>query len=101
MKDINKIIDSLSPVEQNLMYNALQKKLNRGPEYTIGTNRHGYYINSNNGSFRACRFEKKEYAELAYQVYKNMNPSEHLIYTIRSVFRLLNIDSEWAKQCYR
>lgn len=33
MKDINKIIDSLSPVEQNLMYNALQKKLNRGPEY--------------------------------------------------------------------
>lgn len=30
MKDINKIIDSLSPVEQNLMYNALQKKLNRG-----------------------------------------------------------------------
>ena len=35
MKDINKIIDSLSPVEQNLMYNALQKKLNRGPEYTI------------------------------------------------------------------
>lgn len=33
MKDINKIIDSLSPVEQNLMYNALQKKLNRGPEF--------------------------------------------------------------------
>lgn len=37
MKDINKIIDSLSPVEQNLMYNALQKKLNRGPEYTISS----------------------------------------------------------------
>lgn len=43
MKDINKIIDSLSPVEQNLMYNALQKKLNRGPEYTISydKSRHG------------------------------------------------------------
>ena len=27
MKDINKIIDSLSPGEQNVMYNALQKKL--------------------------------------------------------------------------
>ena len=97
MKDINKIIDSLNPVEQNVMYNTLQKRLNKGPEYSVGTDRHGYYINANNGSFRACRFEKKENAELAYQVYKNMNPSEHLIYTIRSVFRLLNINSEWTK----
>lgn len=38
MKDINKIIDSLSPGEQNVMYNALQKRLNRGPEYTIRKN---------------------------------------------------------------
>lgn len=47
MKDINKIIDSLSPVEQNLMYNALQKKLNRGPEYTISYDKIGatVYIN--------------------------------------------------------
>lgn len=97
MKDINKIIDSLSPGEQNVMYNALQRRLNKSPEYSVGTDRQGYYINANNGSFRACRFEKKEYAELAYQVYKSMNPSEHLIYTIRSVFRLLNIDSEWTK----
>lgn len=97
MKDINKIIDSLSPGEQNIMYNALQRRLNKSPEYSIGTDRHGYYINANNGSFRACRFEKKEYAELAYQVYKNMNPSEHLMYAIRGVFRLLNIDSEWTK----
>ena len=97
MKDINKIIDSLSPGEQNVMYNALQKRLNKSPEYSVGIDRHSYYINANNGSFRACRFEKREYAELAYQVYKNMNPSEHLIYTIRSVFRLLNIDSEWTK----
>ena len=37
MENIKKIIDSLSPVEQNLMYNALQKKLNRGPEYSVGT----------------------------------------------------------------
>lgn len=44
MKDINKIIDSLSPVEQNLMYNALQKKLNRGPEYTISYDKSGYYV---------------------------------------------------------
>lgn len=27
MKDINKIIDSLSPGEQNVMYNALRVKL--------------------------------------------------------------------------
>ena len=47
MKDINKIIDSLSPVEQNVMYNALQKKLNRGPEYTIRKNGTGYSIKPN------------------------------------------------------
>ena len=38
MENIKKIINSLSPVEQNLMYNALQKRLNRGPEYTIRKN---------------------------------------------------------------
>ena len=97
MKDINKIIDSLSPVEQGVMYNALCTKLDKKSEYNISKDEHGYYVSSDNGSFRACRFEKKEYAELAYQVYKNMNPSEHLIYTIRSVFRLLNINSEWTK----
>ena len=101
MENIKKIIDSLSPVEQLIMCNALQKRLNRGPEYTICKDEHGYYISSHNGLLGACRFEKKEYAELAYQVYKNMNPSEHLIYTIRSVFRLLNINSEWTKQYYR
>lgn len=45
MKDINKIIDSLSSVEQNLMYNALQKRLNRGPEYTIRKNGTNLMIN--------------------------------------------------------
>lgn len=35
MKDINKIIDSLSPGEQNVMYNALRVKLDKKPEYTI------------------------------------------------------------------
>ena len=97
MKDINKIIDSLSPGEQNVMYNALRIKLDKKPEYTISKDEHGYYVSSDNGLFRALRFEKKEYAELAYQVYKNMDSSEHLMYTIRGVFRLLNIDSEWTK----
>lgn len=30
-----------------------------------------------------------------------LKPDEHLMYTVRGVFRLLNIDSEWTKQCYR
>lgn len=93
MKDINKIIDSLSPREQGVMYNALCTKLDKKSEYNVSKDEHG----SDNGLFRALRFEKKEYAELAYQVYKNMDPSEHLAYTIRGVFRLLDIDSEWTK----
>lgn len=35
MKDINKIIDSLSPGEQNVMYNALRVKLDKKPEYRM------------------------------------------------------------------
>lgn len=97
MEKLNKIIDSLSSVEQNVMYNALQRRLNKSPEYSVDKDRYGYYISSDNGLFRACRFEKKEYAELAYQIYKNMYPSEHLAHTIKSVFRLLDIDSEWTK----
>ena len=97
MKDISKIINSLSPREQGVMYNALCTKLNKKSEYNVSKDEHGYYVSSDNGLFRACRFEKKEYAELAYQVYKNMHPNEHLMYTIKSVFRLLNIDSEWTK----
>lgn len=38
MKDINKIIDSLSPGEQNVMHVKLDKK----PEYTISKD--GYYV---------------------------------------------------------
>lgn len=97
MEDINKIIDSLSPREQGVMYNALRTKLNKKPEYTISKDEYGYYVSSDNGLFRALRFEKKEYAELAYQVYKNMDSNEHLAYIIRGVFRLLDIDSEWTK----
>ena len=97
MKDINKIIDSLSLEEQNVMYNALRLKLNKKPEYTINKDEYGYYINSDNGIPSTFRFDKKEHAELAYQIWKNVNPNEHLMYTIRSVFRLLNIDSEWTK----
>ena len=44
MDKINKIIDSLHRVEQNIMYNALQKRLNRSPEYTIDYDERGYYI---------------------------------------------------------
>ena len=97
MENINKIINSLSPREQGVMYNALCTKLDKKSEYNVSKDEHGYYVSSDNGLFRALRFEKKEYAELAYQVYKNMDTSEHLAYTIRSVFRLLDIDSEWTK----
>lgn len=93
MKDINKIIDSLSPGEQNVMYNALRVKLDKKPEYTISKD--GYYVSSDKRMFGTFRFEKKEYAELAYQIWKNMKPDEHLMYTVR--VRLLNIDSEWTK----
>ena len=99
MKDINKIIDSLSPGEQNVMYNALRVKLDKKPEYTISKDEHGYYVSSDKRMFGTFRFEKKEYAELAYQIWKNMKPDEHLMYTVR--VRLLNIDSEWTKQHYR
>lgn len=92
MKDINKIIDSLSPGEQNVMYNALRVKLDKKPEYTISKDEHGYYVSSDKRMFGTFRFEKKEYAELAYQIWKNMKPDEHLMYTVGGVFRLLNID---------
>lgn len=59
MKDINKIIDSLSPVEQNLMYNALQKKLNRSPEYTISYDKSGYYVKCDIPQLTAFRFEEE------------------------------------------
>lgn len=97
MEDINKIIDSLSPGEQNVMYRALRIKLNKKPEYTISKDEHGYYVSSNKRMFGTFRFEKKEYAELAYQIWKNIKPDEHLMYAIKGVFRLLNIDSEWTK----
>lgn len=71
MKDINKIIDSLSPGEQNVMYNALQKRLNRGPEYTIRKNGLGYsikpndkYENGDHGTICSLAFETPEMAHL-------------------------------------
>ena len=105
MKDINKIIDSLSPVEQNLMYNALQKRLNRGPEYTIRKNGSGYsikpndkYENANHGTVCNLVFETPEMARLAYAIYLNTQDSlVDIIDNIKYVFRLLNIDSEWTK----
>ena len=105
MKDINKIIDSLSLVEQNVMYNALQKKLNRGPEYTIRKNGTGYsiksndkYKNANHGTIYNLVFETPEMARLAYAIYLNtQNSLVDIIDNIKYVFRLLNIDSEWTK----
>ena len=97
MEDINKIIDSLSLREQNVMYNALQKNLNGVPEYTISCDESGYYVKCDSPQLNAFRFEKKEYAELTYHIYKNMKPDENLLNYIKYVFRLLNIDSEWTK----
>ena len=62
MEKIKKIIDSLSPVEQLIMYNALQKRLNRGPEYTISCDESGYYVKCDSPQLNAFRFEKKEYS---------------------------------------
>lgn len=109
MKDINKIIDSLSSGEQNVMYNALQKKLNRGSEYTIRKNGTGYsikpndkYENANHGTICSLVFETPEMARLAYAIYLNTQDSfADIIDNIKYVFRLLNIDSEWTKQYYR
>lgn len=105
MENINKIIDSLSPIEQNLMYNALQKRLNRGPEYTIRKNGTGYsiklnnkYENANHGTVCNLVFETPEMARLAYAIYLNTQDSlVDIIDNIKYVFRLLNIDSEWTK----
>ena len=105
MKDINKIIDLLSPGEQNVMYNALQKRLNKGPEYTIKKNELGYsikpndkYENGDHGTICNLAFETPEMARLAYAIYLNTQDSfTDIIDNIKYVFRLLNIDSEWAK----
>lgn len=105
MKDIKKIIDSLSPGEQNLMYNALQKRLDRGPEYTIIKNGTEYsiklsdkYTNSQHTTIRSCVFETPEMARLAYAIYLNtQNSLVDILDNIKYVFRLLSIDSEWSK----
>ena len=105
MEKINKIIDSLSLGEQNVMYNALQKKLNRGPEYTIRKNGTGYsikpndkYENTQQATVCNLVFETPEMARLAYAIYLNTQDSlVDIIDNIKYVFRLLNIDSEWAK----
>ena len=105
MEDIKKIIDSLSLGEQNVMCNALQKKLNRGPEYTIRKNGTGYsikpngkYENANHGTVCSLVFETPEMARLAYAIYLNTQDNlVDIIDNIKYVFRLLNIDSEWTK----
>lgn len=103
MEKINKIIDSLHPVEQSIMYNALQKKLNRVPKYTIEyDSESGYYIKCDIPRLNVLRFEEERYAELAYHIYNNVyDKGTPLTEIIRYTFRLLNIDSEWTKQYYR
>lgn len=97
-KTITAYIDSLHPVEQNIMYNALQKRLNRVPEYTIGYDKNGYYIKCDNYHLSSFRFEEKRYAELVYHIYNNIcNTGTPLTEIIKYTFRLLNIDSEWTK----
>lgn len=96
MENINKIIDSLSSVEQNLMYNALQKRLNRGPGYSIKPN--DKYENANHGTICSLVFETPEMARLAYAIYLNTQDNfADIIDNIKYVFRLLNINSEWTK----
>lgn len=98
MEKINKIIDSLHPVEQSIMYNALQKRLNRSPKYTIDYDERGYYIKCDISRLSVLRFEEKRYAELAYHIYNNIyDKSTPLTEIIKYTFRLLNIDSEWTK----
>lgn len=98
MKNINKIIDSLSSVEQNVMYNALQKRLNRVPEYTISCDKSGYYVKCDSPQLNAFRFKEEKYAELAYHIYNNVyGTGTPLSNIIKYTFRLLNIDSEWTK----
>ena len=105
MENINKIIDSLSPGEQNVMYNALQKRLNRDSEYTIRKNGTGYsikpndkYENTQQATVCNLVFETPEMARLAYAIYLNTQDSfADIVDNIKYVFRLLNINSEWAK----
>ena len=105
MEKINKIIDSLSPGEQNVMYNTLQKRLNRGSKYTIRKNGTGYsikpndkYENTQQATVCNLAFETPEMARLAYAIYLNTQDSfADIIDNIKYVFRLLNINSEWAK----
>ena len=105
MENINKIINSLSLEEQNIMYNALQKRLNRDPKYTIRKNGTGYsikpndkYENTQQATVCNLVFETPEMARLAYAIYLNTKDSfADIIDNIKYVFRLLNIDSEWTK----
>lgn len=98
MKDINKIIDSLSPREQGVMYNALRVKLDKKPKYTISYDKSGYYVKCDSPQLTAFRFEEEKYAELAYHIYNSVySTGTPLSDIIKYTFRLLNINSEWTK----
>lgn len=98
MDKVNKIIDSLSPREQGVMYNALRVKLDKKPKYTISYDKSGYYVKCDSPQLTAFRFEEEKYAELAYHIYNNVyGTGAPLSDIIKYTFRLLNIDSEWTK----
>lgn len=100
MKDINKIIDSLSSGEQNLMHykrdsiEALSILLGRmDPDIPLNL-----MINMRMPIMELYAvFETPEMARLAYAIYLNTQDSlTDIIDNIKYVFRLLNINSEWA-----
>ena len=98
MEKVNKIIDSLSPREQGVMYHALRVKFDKKPKYTISYDKSGYYVKCDSPQLDAFRFEEKKYAELAYHIYNNVyGTGTPLSDIIKYTFRLLNIDSEWTK----
>ena len=98
MNEIYNIIQDLSSLEKVVMFNALQRELNRVPEYTIAHDKNGYYIKCDIHNLSSFRFEEKRYAELAYHIYDNIRDTGiPLTEIIRYTFRLLNIDSEWTK----
>ena len=100
MENINKIIDSLSPGEQNVMYNALQKKLNRGPEYTISKNGTGYSIKLNDKYENTHSGNKEwayEYKTLEIMYDSKKKPHKIVIYSDTYGMAAIDLDANTYK----
>lgn len=67
MKDINKIIDSLSPVEQNLMH--YKRSLIEVQNTLLVMTKVDITLSP---QLTAFRFEEEKYAELAYHIYNSV-----------------------------